>query len=659
MQWLTRTAEENLNDFSFAAEGLAEQEAYNAHLSKSGHVPEHLPAGVTHMHDAVEVQVPEVEENYFPSEEERRTLRRVPEKLSMAAFAIGVCELAERFSYYGVTQVFTNYISNPIPLVDGHYSNTGAAKNEHKSGALGRGSQVANGLVTFNQFWCYVTPLLGAWVADAHLGRFNTLCVGVAIAMIGHIILIVSGVPALLPNDPSESSDRAIACFAVAIVIMGIGTGFFKSNCSTLIAEQSKIKEQTVIKLKSGEKVIVDPALTIARIYLWFYLMINIGSFCGELSMVYAEKYVGYWLSYMLPTLVFIIPIPVLWFGRNYYVKLPPDGSVLERALKAWGLAIRTNWTWNLSTFVKRCKSSTFWDPAKPSHLAESERKPWMVYEDHWIDELSRGIKACAVFVLFPFYWLCYNQIINNLIIQANQMDLGSAPSEIVSLLDPIFIIVFVFVFNMGLYPLLDYLRIPFTPIKRIAIDFFFASFAMVWSAVLQHYIYKQNPCGDRVGDAGVTINGLDCGTQYASMTVWIQSGAYILMAISELFASVTSMEIAMLMAPKNMRSIVMAISLFTTAIAAAIGEAFTALSRNPLFVVNYALFAGLSFAGGILFYMVFYSLDRRQEQLNLLSQEGYMQNASSDEKSEKREDTSVQKNETQTDSLAPSLSSA
>lgn len=604
-----------------AAEGFAGQEIYNEHLRQAGHSAEHLPVAVTHITDAVAVN--DELENYFPSEEERATLRRIPEKLSMAAFAIGVCELAERFSFYGVTQVFTNYIANPIPKVDGSWSQTGASKGEHKSGALGKGSEVANGLVTFNQFWCYVTPLLGAWIADTYLGRYNTLCAGVGIAMVGHILLIVSGVPALLPDNPDENSDRAIACFAIAIIVMGIGTGFFKSNCSIMIAEQIKVKEQTVVRLKTGEKVIIDPALTTARMYLWFYLMINIGSFCGQLSMVYGEKYVGYWLSYSLPTMVFVIPIPVLWFGRNYYVKTPPDGSVLTRALKAWGVAIRNNWSWNPSIMFKRCRSSSFWDSAKPSLIPESERKPWMIYDDQWINELSRGIKACGIFILFPFYWLCYNQIINNLIIQAAQMDLGSAPTEIVALLDPIFVIIFVFVFNLGLYPLMDYIRMPLSPIKRITIGFFVASFGMVWAAVLQHYIYLKNPCGDHVGDQ-ITYNGRDCTDVHSDLSVWIQAGSYILVAMSELFASVTSMEIAMLMAPKNMRSIVMSISLFTTAIAAALGEAFNALAKNPLFVVNYALFAGLAFVGGIIFWLVFHSVDRQQEQLNLISQEGY-----------------------------------
>lgn len=53
-----------------------------------------------------------------------------------------------------------------------------------------------------------------------------------------------------------------------------------------------------------GEKVIMDPSVTISRVYLYFYLMINIGSLVGSIGMVYAEKYVGFWLSYLLPTLM-------------------------------------------------------------------------------------------------------------------------------------------------------------------------------------------------------------------------------------------------------------------------------------------------------------------------------------------------------------------
>ena len=105
---------------------------------------------------------------------------------------------------------------------------------------------------------------------------------------------------------------------------------------------------------------------------------------------------------------------------------------------------------------------------------------------------------------------------------------------------------------------------------------------------------------------------------------MWVSSGSYVLIAFSELFASVTSMEVAMVMAPKNMRSIVMAIGTFMSAIASAIGEAFIGLSQNPNWVINYGLFAGLAFVGGILFWLCFRRIDQHQDSLNMVGQETF-----------------------------------
>lgn len=49
----------------------------------------------------------------------------------------------------------------------------------------------------------------------------------------------------------------------------------------------------------------------------------------------------------------------------------------------------------------------------------------------------------------------------------------------------------------------------------------------------------------------------------------------YVLIAFSEIFASITGLEYAFTKAPRNMRSLVMAVYLFMTAIASALGEAF------------------------------------------------------------------------------------
>lgn len=63
----------------------------------------------------------------------------------------------------------------------------------------------------------YVTPLLGAYLADAHYGRYKTIAYSLAITVVGHFILIVSSVPGVI-DKPS-----AVGAFIVAIILMGLG----------------------------------------------------------------------------------------------------------------------------------------------------------------------------------------------------------------------------------------------------------------------------------------------------------------------------------------------------------------------------------------------------------------------------------------------------
>ena len=67
------------------------------------------------------------------------------------------------------------------------------------------------------------------------------------------------------------------------------------------------------------------------------------------------------------------------------------------------------------------------------------------------------------------------------------------------------------------------------------------------------------------------------------------------------------------------MRSLVMSVALFTTAISSAIAQALIALSSDPLLVWNYSVFAVFAFVAGILFLWNFRQLDKDEERLNNL----------------------------------------
>lgn len=136
----------------------------------------------------------------------------------------------------------------------------------------------------------------------------------------------------------------------------------------------------------------------------YFYLFINIGALIGQISMAYSEKYVGYWLSYMLPTALFCLCPIVLYIGRNSYVRSPPRGSVLGQALRIWRQALKGRIALNpVKTWRNMC-AADFWEQAKPSHYSIETRPKWMTFDDQWVDEVIRGFKACSVFMWYPIY---------------------------------------------------------------------------------------------------------------------------------------------------------------------------------------------------------------------------------------------------------------
>jgi len=113
-----------------------------------------------------------------------------------------------------------------------------------------------------------LTPLLGAYIADTYWGRFKTAGFALFVALVGHVIFIISAV--LVTADKGGG----IVAFIVAMIIIGLGTGLFKASILPLVAEQYERKKSFVVMTNGGERVIVDPALTVSRIYMVSHLYV-------------------------------------------------------------------------------------------------------------------------------------------------------------------------------------------------------------------------------------------------------------------------------------------------------------------------------------------------------------------------------------------------
>ncbi|KAI1488491.1 POT family protein [Biscogniauxia mediterranea] len=558
----------------------------------------------------------------YPTQSELETLRRVKGKINWIIYTIAFIELCERFAYYGTTAVFVNFIQQPLP----ENSTTGAAGTYGQPGALDQGQRASTGLVTFNSFWAYLMPLVGGYLSDTYWGKYKTIHVAILVATFGHIIIIISALPPVIANP-----NGALGCFAVGLIFFGIGVGFFKANISPMIAEQYEATQpRAIVKtLKSGERVVQDPVLTISVIYMRYYFFINVGSLVGQISMVYAEKYVGFWLAFTLPTVMFILCPMVLIAFSSKYVRRPPTGSVLGKFFGLLFLSMKGRWSLNPVKLVRNIREPGFFERVKPSNIPEAERPSWMTFDDNWVEEVRRGLKACAVFFVFPIYWLPYNQLTSNLTSQAATMTLNGVPNDVVNNLDPIALLIFIPICDKFFYPFLRKMGINFTPIKKITTGFALGTLAMVVAAIIQHYIYQLSPCREISGYGTATACkatlGFDDGAIIPEsvykppLSVWIQTPAYVLIALSEIFASITGLEYAFTKAPKNMRGFITGIFWFSQAFSSAISQAFVPLSEDPNLVWLYMTVAIIAALGGLVFHFSFLKTDKEEEALNAL----------------------------------------
>ncbi|KAG8413881.1 hypothetical protein J3459_015041 [Metarhizium acridum] len=584
----------NLDNDAIGQSGLVDPEnkGHPYHPSK-GAMDAHARKASLQHHD---VMLDDDEYEGKPTDEEMQTLRRVSGKIMWSMWTIAFVELCERFSYYGSAVLYTNFVNKPLPAG----STTGAPLDHNgQPGALGMGTKAAQGISLFNQFFAYLMPLLGAWIADARMGRFWTLHLAIGVSTIAHAILVAASAPGVIVNNKSS-----FAAFIIGLICLCVGTGFFKANVSPLLAEQND-DVRPRIEVRKGERVVVDPAVTNTRIFLYFYLCINIGSLAGQIGMVYVEKYVGFWLAFLIPTGLFLLAPLVLWSQKKSYKLKPPTGSLLSKFIKMANFARKRSGLRNFS-----------WEVAKPSRVPIEERPSWMTYDDAWVDEVRRGLMACKVFLFLPIFFLSYNQMTANLTTQASTMERHGVPNDIIQNLNPISIVIMIPLIDHLLYPGLRKLGLAFTPIKRMTTGFLIASLSMVASAVMQYYIYEMSPCGWHA-------NTEDCPP--APINVWAQSLPYILIGIAEIFANVTSYEYAFSKAPENMKSLVMSVNLFMSAVSAAIGQAFVPLSGDPLLVWNYTVIAVIAVVGGIVFWLCFRHLDSEEDKWNMLKKSEFI----------------------------------
>lgn len=295
-----------------------------------------------------------------------------------------VYEMFERMAYYGISSNLILYLTRKL-----HQGTVTAANN------------VTNWVGTI-----WMTPILGAYVADAHLGRYWTFVIASAIYLSGMALLTLSvSVPGLKPphcSDPTnckKASTVELAVFYGALYTLAVGTGGTKPNISTIGADQFDEFEP---KEKAHK----------LSFFNWWMFSIFFGTLFANTVLVYIQDNVGWTLGYGLPTVGLAMSILVFLVGTPVYRHKVPSGSpftrmarVIVAALRKWRVPVPTDpkefYELDLEEYAKKGKYRIDSTPTlrflNKACVQTGSTTPWMLCSVTQVEETKQMLRMIPI----------------------------------------------------------------------------------------------------------------------------------------------------------------------------------------------------------------------------------------------------------------------
>ncbi|MGL2993182.1 peptide MFS transporter [Flavobacterium sp. TSSA_36] len=202
-------------------------------------------------------------------------------------------EMWERFNFYGMRTLLVLFLVNSLLM-----------KEEDASLIYG-------GFLGL----CYLTPMLGGFIADRFFGNRNCILLGGLMMAIGQLLLFFSG--SVFPSNMSLATTLMYSALGIIV----FGNGFFKPNISSMVGSLYPKQEKSKL----------DTAFTI------FYMGINLGAFLGQFICPYLgdvkdtggirDIHAFKW-GFLAAAVAMLIGTVLFYFLKDKYV-VSPEGKPL------------------------------------------------------------------------------------------------------------------------------------------------------------------------------------------------------------------------------------------------------------------------------------------------------------------------------------------
>lgn len=476
-------------------------------------------------------------------------------------------ECCERFAYYGMSTNLVNYLEDRL-----NQGNVRASIN------------VSNWSGT-----CYATPLLGAFLADAYLGRYWTIAGFSIIYFFGMTLLTLSAsVKGLEPHcdaDGCHPTSTQTAVTFVALYMIALGTGGIKPCVSSFGADQF---DETHIREKKRK----------SSFFNWFYLSINIGALFASSILVWIQMNVGWGWGFGVPAVAMAIAVCFFFSGSPLYRIQKPSGSPLVRlcqviiaSFRKFNVKVPSDKSLLYETSdtesqivgsrkLEHTDKFRFLDKAAvetDSDRGKSSNNPWKLCTVTQIEELKSIIRILPIWASGIVFAAVYSQMSTMFVLQGNTMDqhIGpnfKIPSASLSLFDTLSVIFWTPVYERIIIPIARKRtrhERGFTTLQRMGIGLVISLFSMMAAATLEVFRLKYVQKHDLYDNETIP------------MTIFWQVPQYFLIGCAEVFTFIGQLEFFYDQAPDAMRSLCSALSLTTIALGNYLSTVLVAIVSN------------------------------------------------------------------------------
>ncbi|KQK02639.1 protein NRT1/ PTR FAMILY 8.2 [Brachypodium distachyon] len=469
-------------------------------------------------------------------------------------------ECCERLAYYGMSTNLVNFMKD----------------------RLGMENALAANSVTNWSGTCYITPLIGAFLADAYLGRFWTIASFMIIYILGlGLLTMATSVHGLVPTCTggtcSPTSGQTAAVF-VALYLIALGTGGIKPCVSSFGADQ--FDEHDALERRSK-----------SSFFNWFYFSINIGALVASSVLVYVQTHVGWSWGFGIPAVVMAIAVGSFFVGTPLYRHQRPGGSPLTRvaqvlvaAARKWSLPLPEDPSALHETadkesgiegsrklehtpqfaFLDRAAIETDSDKKSASSSPAPASSSWRLCTVTQVEELKSVVRLLPIWASGIVFATVYGQMGTLFVLQGNTLDASMGPhfkipSASLSIFDTLSVIAWVPVYDKLLVPLARSVTGKprgFTQLQRMGIGLVISIFAMLAAGILELVRLRS-----------IAAHGLYGKKDIIPISIFWQVPQYFVIGAAEVFTFVGQLEFFYDQAPDAMRSMCSALALTTVAL--------------------------------------------------------------------------------------------